>query len=552
MEVPCLPSIWALYLEDALPKAQARRKDDLSRLQNILVFLALSFAVFLALIQSQSQNTDENLSNLIDLTYHISLQIYNKSMPAAEDEYIGEPISKAETALLFLGLVIGFLTITTLITITLWGLLIQDSELPAAQIVNPRIRALAITRCPKYIPNLLNILYVSLTLSFLLVGAVTFGTVLGQVTAFLYLGIIVWILMAVWVMIRRERPVKEATIRFVEHLQGLNAVQEADLPVIARVSEQGVMQCSILKYTIVLHHLNTFRIHIRHQIDDKSLGWFLNHLLQYHSFPRESPKKYNLGEAELLPLLAECAADQCISGLDYVRDEDEACSHTEAREGGISALFGDLSALKHPSRIELDVIVRLVLWRNRPLDDSFRSLWQELQSGRCPITGRSYSKRLLKYANQRLRMYAITSRESDNANFIIWVTTELPLFADLVGIGDSSLSSHDKLRFCTLVCSSPWFPHYISQGYIREYIIEIMEKEAPNETPSHPYLNLCPLIDSLGRDDDDETTTARFTAFRGLTVSRAYAPHVAATYSAVSLESQVETVVSRAQNSWEA
>ncbi|KAG8822079.1 hypothetical protein FRC17_009657, partial [Serendipita sp. 399] len=124
----------------------------------------------------------------------------------------------------------------------------------------------------------------------------------------------------------------------------------------------------------------------------------------------------------MLPL-ALCTANRFVSGLEYKYVEDVTCSHSKDGEGGISALFGDLSSLKDPSRVELHVVVRLVLWRNRPLDEQFQSIWRDLESGRCKVSGITYSQRLLEYALQRLRMYIITASPSTDSPFLQSLST---------------------------------------------------------------------------------------------------------------------------------
>ncbi|CAG7855221.1 SubName: Full=Uncharacterized protein {ECO:0000313/EMBL:CCA76391.1}; Flags: Fragment [Serendipita indica DSM 11827] len=546
MNSSTLPSIWTLYLEEVLPEIRARKRQFYSLLQIALVFLTLCLASSLTAAQILIQDWDEDSSDLIYLVDHISLQIFNGSTPAAGyfEEPDAEPTRSNYELWITVVFVLGFSLFVVLISITLSALIYYESDLPAAHLADTRGRAVAVTTLEPVLARAYKIALLGSNLVFMFVGVISVKSLVGYLFAGTF--ILCWLLggLLFWRMDRRKskrkaRDLDYATYSFTK-IPGLSESQQEELPVLTRLCITGAQEPVMLKYVVALQHINAWRMPIPYQLGIKSLGWYLNRFLRYGSLPHEYPKTYDRGEVELLPILAECAADQYISGLDYVRDEDEACSHTEAREGGISALFGDLSALKHPSRIELDVIVRLVLWRNRA------SIWS-LSNNRTKVL--QTNPRLCTSATSHVRN---NISGSDNANFIIWVTTELPLFADLIGISDSSLSSYDKLRFCTLICSSPWFPHYISQGDIREYIVELMEKEAPNETPSHPYLNLCPLIDSLGRDDDDETTTARFTALRGLTVSRAYAPHVTAIYSVVSLESQVETVVSQVRNSWEA
>ena len=225
-------------------------------------------------------------------------------------------------------------------------------------------------------------------------------------------------------------------------------------PIITHMIRRGIARNSLQEIILALHQLNSWKTQLDWKIDSKSLGStpdhkslgeILDRLLQMSSLPRESPRQYSSEEIQLLPLLAECTADQYISGFTYTAEADEACSHTEVSHGGISALFGDLSNLKAPSQIELHIIVQLVLWRNSPFDGKYHNLWEDLQSGRHRKTGRAYSDRVLAYAVQQLRTYAITSRGSDNLEFMTYVMTQVCVFLENTYSLTFTTSSRDFL-----------------------------------------------------------------------------------------------------------
>ncbi|KAG8808327.1 hypothetical protein FRC19_005974, partial [Serendipita sp. 401] len=209
-----------------------------------------------------------------------------------------------------------------------------------------------------------------------------------------------------------------------KYSQALTNTEKEELPILQYLLEQSVKKRELVQYTFVVYHINKWEPTVRGHMCLGRLEPSLDQLLREASFPRQYPATYSRIDVMILPLLAHCAADQYINGLGYDRVEDEMCSHTKDREGGISALFGDLSSLNNPSRIELHVIVQLVLWRNRPFDEECQSIWKDLQLGHCSISGTPYSQRLLAYALQRLRMFIITTWPSVDSPFLQAITSQ--------------------------------------------------------------------------------------------------------------------------------
>ncbi|KAG8769891.1 hypothetical protein FRC16_006535, partial [Serendipita sp. 398] len=259
--------------------------------------------------------------------------------------------------------------------------------------------------------------------------------------------------------LRSKRP-KITSECQAKHFSSLTTNEEEELPILEYILKNSTKEDTLMQSIIVLHHINTWKAMVRDHTCN-SPGSSINWLLKRDSFPRQYPATYNHIDILVLPLLARCAADQYLSGLEYDPVEDETCSHTEDGEGGISALFGDLSGIKNPSRIELHVIVQLVLWRNRPFDEEHQSIWEDLQLGHCKISGTPYPQRLLAYALQRLRMFIITAWPSVDSPFL-QMTSQGP-FTDLLGVDDPDLPDPTKLKLCIRLCHATWFPSYIDQ-----------------------------------------------------------------------------------------
>ncbi|CCA73637.1 hypothetical protein PIIN_07590 [Serendipita indica DSM 11827] len=543
MEVPSLPSIWTLYLEDMLPNAQAKRKGLDNLLQTILVYLGLCLGSSMTVAQIVIQDLDTDSSRLFNLTCHISLQIFNTTVPAAGDILVDSSIPLSLSAVFIICLLMFlFFTIETFTCV-----LAYNGETPVAHALGLRGRKLAIAISRKQIwRRIWSIQYrmflIFLNVGFVFVAAISISPIIGYQAALTATGTIGLAAVGIgilWLATTKILPDFFEDIRalWVAFLPGLNAEQKKEFPVIRHLRITGLQEDSILKYTLTLHHLNAWQDGIPKQINKGDLGESLNSLLKTYSLPREYPRTYTREEIQLLPLLAECAANQFISGLDYRRKEDERCSHKENEEGSISALFGDLSALKHPSHMELDIIVQLVLWRNCPLDESFRSLWEELQSGHCYITGHAFSKRLLAYALQRLRTYAITSTQAENTTFMVWVTEkvrqfchiayltrhwQIPLFSELLDINEPSLTNDERLRFCSLVCGTAWFRHYLSQRNRRDNVVGILEEEG-KKLPLPTYPNIPALIGCLSRNDDDQEMKVKLTRIHNIFIPKASA-----------------------------
>ncbi|KAG8772483.1 hypothetical protein FRC16_005661, partial [Serendipita sp. 398] len=291
-----------------------------------------------------------------------------------------------------------------------------------------------------------------------------------------------------------------------EHSQALTNTEKEELPILQYLLKQSVKKRELVQYTFVVYHINKWEPTVRGHMCLGRLEPSLDQLLREASFPRQYPATYSRIDVMILPLLAHCAADQYINGLGYDRVEDEMCSHTKDREGGISALFGDLSSLNNPSRIELHVIVQLVLWRNRPFDEECQSIWKDLQLGHCSISGTPYSQRLLAYALQRLRMFIITTWPSVDSPFLQAITSQGP-FTDLLGVNDPGLPNPTKLKLCIRLCRATWFPSYIDQNNRRQRIISIIEAEVTCSElcwalPSH----LLALVGSIRGKGNDEVT----------------------------------------------
>ena len=357
----------------------------------------------------------------------MSIQIFNSSTPPANDPNVAEDQTNKINYYHILLITYNFLVLGMVVVLTCFvvgELVTHRTQLEPDYKHNFRDHTIAISRMrPLRLPR--TIFWVC-SCQLILVLYLTFDGMYSWSEALMYIGVIFTLGFIAIIVERAKRPKPIPVVdRFSETLRGHGVQQEQELPVIRNICETSTQNDSLLGYTLAMHRFSSWRTPIRHRMDGKTLGWSLNRLLRCHSLPREYPRTYSCQEVQLLPLLAECAANQYIDGLEYIRVEDEACSHTKVGKGGISALFGDLTNLKHPSQIELDIVVQLVLWRNRPLDETFRSLWIRLQAGRCNITGRPYPKRLLAYACQRLRSFAITSRGSEASDFVMWVTTEV-------------------------------------------------------------------------------------------------------------------------------
>ncbi|KAG8823862.1 hypothetical protein FRC17_009236, partial [Serendipita sp. 399] len=184
----------------------------------------------------------------------------------------------------------------------------------------------------------------------------------------------------------------------------------------------------------------------------------------------------------MLPL-ALCTANQFVSGLEYKYVEDVTCSHSKDGEGGISALFGDLSSLKDPSRVELHVVVQVVLWRNRPLDEQFQSIWRDLESGRWAI--------------RRPR-----------------------------GFDDPKLPRDTKLKLCVHLCGTAWFAAYMDRQDRRQGVIHMIEEVSRSGPwgPSIPSTSgLLGLLDSIRRAGDDDATKTRLNEIKEMLSRRSSA-----------------------------
>ncbi|KAG8814097.1 hypothetical protein FRC18_002121 [Serendipita sp. 400] len=377
---------------------------------------------------------------------------------------------------------------------------------------NPRSHAIAIHQYKAPIlgfSRLSNTALIAISTLTFLAGSISWTSMLGP----LMLAMAISMLMSYGAsFLPRRLQFKWPKITFKsqgKHLWSLMTNEEKELPIMQYVLKNSTKANILMRSIIVLHHINTWKATVRDHISNHP-GSSLNRLLKRNSFPRQYPATYSHIDILALPLLARCAADQYLSGLEYDRVEDETCSHTEDGEGGISALFGDLSGLKNPSRIELHVIVQLVLWRNRPFDEEYQSIWEDLQLGHCRISGTPYPQRLLAYALQRLRMFIITAWPSVDSPFL-QMTSQGP-FTDLLGVDDPDLTDPIKLKLCIRLCRAAWFSTYMEQNNRIQRIIPIIETESTCSSyepcwalPSH----LLALVGSIRGKGNDEVTTKK-------------------------------------------
>ncbi|KAG8769758.1 hypothetical protein FRC16_006574, partial [Serendipita sp. 398] len=427
-----LPSVWELYVDEALPQIHKLMDNHKSFHKTTLIFMALFISAIMPILSDSERYLEEDPEWLsMDILFTISTQYANSSTPPFNrEEFEIDTYDYAMYNLHVLSLFCAVLsTIVSFIAIS-WILFGRPPEFDDR---NPRSHAIAIHQYKVPIlgfSRLFNAALIAISTLAFLAGSISWTSIVWP----LMLTMTILMLMSYGIsFVLRSLQFKRSKITSMsqaKHLSLLTTNEEEELPILQYVLKNSTKADILMRSIIVLHHINTWKATVRDHISDRP-GCSLNRLLKRDSFPRQYPATYSHIDLLVLPLLARCAADQYLSGLEYDPVEDETCSHTEDGDGGISALFGDLSSLNNPSRIELHVIVQLVLWRNRPFDEEHQSIWEDLQLGHCRISGTPYPQRLLAYALQRLRMFIITAWPSVDSPFL-QMTGQGP-FTDLLG-----------------------------------------------------------------------------------------------------------------------